>query len=218
MQELDIARARAVKIEENELRNSKKNLKYQHNRARTPSHYLFLAGGRRLMLWRLMRRKLEQTTSQRPQFSPGADRLKGRTARRRWSQSTSQYDGKAAAKARTVQCAQSWRLYAGNGTYTNTLGAAPCDLNSCALSSQSDKSSHTKRNTMITDATIQQAKSAVESSELELKGLSEALDGLKVRLPTHNSVERELNNISLSRLSFTRRGESATAALNTSRC
>ena len=71
---------------------------------------------------------------------------------------------------------------------------------------------------MITDATIQQAKSAVESSELELKGLSEALDGLKVRLPTHNSVERELNNISLSRLSFTRRGESATAALNTSSC
>ena len=169
------------------------------------------------MLWRLMRRKLEQTTSQRPQFSPGADRLKGRTARRRWSQSTSQYDEEAAAKARTVQCAQSWRLYAGNGTYTNTLGAAPCDLNSCALSSQSDSSSHTE-NTMITDATIQQAKSAVESSELELKGLSEALDSLKVRLPTHNSVERELNNISLSRLSFTRRGESETAALNTSRC
>ena len=131
------------------------------------------------MLWRLMRRKLEQKTSQRPQFSPCADRLRGRTARRRWSQSTSQYDGKAAAKAKTVQCAQSWRLYAGNGTYTNTLGAAPCDLNSCALCSQSDKSSHTKKNTMITDATIQQAKSAVESSELELKGLSEALDSLK---------------------------------------
>jgi hypothetical protein len=169
------------------------------------------------MLWRLMRRKLEQKTSQRPQFSPCADRLKGRTARRRWSQSASQYDEEAAAKAKTVQCAQSWRLYAGNGTFTNTLGAATCDLSSCAPSYQSDKNSHTE-NTMITDATIQQAKSAVESSELELKGLSEALDGLKVRLPTHNSVERELNNISLSRLSFTRRVENATAAPNISSC
>ena len=169
------------------------------------------------MLWRLMRQKLEQKTSQRPQLSPCADRLKGRATRRRLSQSTSQYDEEAAAKARTVQCAQSWRQYAGNGTFTNTLGAAACDLNSCSLSSQSDKSSHTERNTMITDATIQQAKAAVESSELELKGLSEALDCLKVRLPTHNSVERELNNISLSRLSFRRRVENATAALNISR-
>ena len=168
-------------------------------------------------MWRLMRRKMEQKASQRPHFSPCTGRLKGRATRRRLSQSTSQYEGEAAAKARTVQCAQSWRLYAGNGTYTNTLGAAPCDLNSCALSSQSDKNSHTE-NTMITDATIQQAKSAVESSELELKGLSEALDGLKVRLPTHNSVERELNNISLSRLSFTRRVENATAAPSISSC
>jgi hypothetical protein len=39
---------------------------------------------------------------------------------------------------------------------------------------------------MITDATIKAAKEAVESSELELKGLSEVLDRLKVRLPTHN--------------------------------
>ena len=133
------------------------------------------------MLWRLMRRKLEQKTSQRPQFSPCADRLRGRTARRRWSQSTSQYDEEAAAKAKTVQCAQSWRLYAGNGTFTNTLDAATCDLISCAPSCQSDKNSHTDK--MITDAIIEQAKSAVESSEQELKGMSEALDSLKVRLP-----------------------------------
>ena len=148
------------------------------------------------MLWRLMRRKLEQKTSQRPQFSPCTDRLKGRATRRRLSQSTSQYEGEAAAKARTVQSAQSWRQYAGNGTFTNTPGAAACDLNSCSHNSQSDKSSHTEWNTMITDATIKQAKEAVESSELELKGLSEALDRLKVRLPTHNSVERELIDIS----------------------
>ena len=133
------------------------------------------------MLWRLMRRKLEQKTSQRPQSSPCADRLKGRTARRRWSQSASQYDEEAAAKAKTVQCAQSWRLYAGNGTFTNTLDAATCDLISCAPSYQSDKNSHTDK--MITDAIIEQAKSAVESSEQELKGMSEALDSLKVRLP-----------------------------------
>jgi hypothetical protein len=129
---------------------------------------------------------MEQKASQRPHVSPCTGRLKGRATRRRLSQSASQSEGEAAAQARTVQSAQEWRQYAGNGTFISTLVAAACDGNSCSHNPQSDKSSHTECTTMITDATIKAAKEAAESSELKLKSLSEALDRLKVRLPTYN--------------------------------
>ena len=89
-----------------------------------------------------------------------------------------------AAWARTVQSTRETQYYAGNRTYISTVVAAACDANSCSHNPQSDQSSHTECTTMITDDTIRAAKEAVESSELELKSLSEALDRLKVRLPT----------------------------------
>ena len=84
------------------------------------------------------------------------------------------------AAAGTVHSAPAWCQYAGNGTYSNTRLAATYDANSCALTLQSNSSSH-RENTMISDAAIAAANMDVERAEQELKSLSEGLDRRKVR-------------------------------------
>ena len=67
-----------------------------------------------------------------------------------------------------------------SGSYSNMQLTAVRELSSCAPKSQLRHRCH-KIQRMITDAAIFEATNEVEKAEQELKGLSEALDNMKVR-------------------------------------
>ena len=150
------------------------------------------------MLWRLLKRKMGQTAEQETDRLACTGRFERRATRRRLNHSAGQSQTEAALQTRaahrapewrhskmeaaagTVQSAPAWRLYAGNGTYSNTRLAATCELSSCAPKPQLNRSRH-KIKKMISDAAISAANLDVEKAEQELKSLSEALDRVKVR-------------------------------------
>ena len=76
---------------------------------------------------------------------------------------------KMEAAAGSRQDAHDWRLYAGNGTYSNTRLAASRELSSCAPKSQLKHSRH-KIKKMISDAAITATNTDVEKAEQETKG------------------------------------------------
>ena len=143
-------------------------------------------------------RRMAQTAEKETDGLACTGRFGRRATRRRLNHSTGQSQSEAALQTRAAhrapewrhpkmeaaagpeQGAPEWRLYAGNGTYSNTRLAASRELSSCAPKPQLNHSRH-KIKKMISDAAISAANLDVEKAEQELKSLSEALDNMKVR-------------------------------------
>ena len=143
-------------------------------------------------------RRMAQTAEKETDGRACTGRFGRRATRRRLNHSAGQSQSEAVLQVRTAhrapvwrhpkmeaaagsaQDAHDWRLYAGNGTYSNTRLAASRELSSRAPKSQLKHSCH-KIKKMISDAAITAANTDVEKAEQELKSLSEALDNMKVR-------------------------------------
>ena len=143
-------------------------------------------------------RRMAQTAEKETDGRARPGRAERRAARRRLNRSAGHPQSEAALQIRVTQRASEWRQntmktetgnaqdacdwrqYAGNGSYSNTRLAAARELSSCAPKSQLRHRGH-KIQRMITDAAISEATDEVEKAEQELKGLSEALDNMKVR-------------------------------------
>ena len=143
-------------------------------------------------------RRMTQTAEKETDGRARPGRAERRATRRRLNHSAGQPQSEAALQIRVTQRAPEWRQnkmkteagnaqdvcdwrqYAGNGSYSNTRLAAARELSSCAPKSQLRHRCH-KIQKMITEAAIFEANTDVEKAEQEVKGLSEALDNMKVR-------------------------------------
>ena len=143
-------------------------------------------------------RRMTQSAAKETDGRTWPGRVERRATRRRSNRSAGHPHLETALRIRATQRAPGWRQnkmemesgnaqdnwvlrqYAGNGSYSNMQLTAVRELSSCAPKSQLRHRCH-KLQRMITDAAIFEATTEVEKAEQELKGLSEALDNMKVR-------------------------------------